>query len=159
MWIVKKNSILFLSTGISTMAKPCMLLWGQNKRTKRIQGKDFDFNRVPYTFYVRSDGATYFLVNRDKQFFFFFWLWFAINDIKIFSCPRERIFLIKHDPWMKVWIKHNSCTILFSVMIFCILAKSVNLHFNQHGQHKEKRLVTKGNNSMKKYERFHYRSY
>ena len=55
------------------MAKPCMLLWGQNKRTKRIQGKDFDFNRVPYTFYVRRDGATYFLVNRDKQFFFFFY--------------------------------------------------------------------------------------
>ena len=39
----KNNAILFLSTGISAMAKTCMLLWGQSKKTKIIQGKDLDF--------------------------------------------------------------------------------------------------------------------
>ena len=43
MRIIERNAILFLSTGMSTMVKAYMLLSGQSKRTKIIQGKDLDF--------------------------------------------------------------------------------------------------------------------
>ena len=48
---------------------------------------------MPYTFYVKHDGAIYFLVNRDLNIFLF-----VIKDGKIFSCPHEQMFLIKRDP-------------------------------------------------------------
>ena len=48
----------------------------------------------------------------------FFLSWVVIKDGKIFSCPREQMFLIKRDPWMKIWIKLDSWTFFFGVMNF-----------------------------------------
>lgn len=39
-----------------------------------------------------------------------------IKDNKIFLGPREVIYLVKRDPWMKNWIKRDSWTILYCTM-------------------------------------------